>query len=151
MSNLQRLLIVGLASAVVAVATGVPSPVSAESIKKYKQQINEYSSQLDALAEKDEWGISKEDRERARQWLDNARELLAQGNNETVARLVTQTADMIELIRASVRVRELEAMADDQEETYHKMKEERVPKLESEVEELKSQKEKLEEELEGLE
>ncbi len=151
MKNLQRLLIVGLASAVVTVATGVPSPASAESSEKYKKQIKEYSSQLGALAEKDEWGTSKEDRERARQWLDNARELLAQGNNETVARLVTQTADMIELIRASVRVRELEAMADDQEEVYHKMKEKRVPKLESEVEELRSQKEKLEEELEELE
>ncbi len=151
MSTLQRLLIVGLASAVVAGAMGAPSSASAESSEKYKKQIKEYSSQLDALAEKDEWGASKEDRKRARQWLDNARELLAQGNTETVARLVTQTADMIELIRASVRVRELEAMADEQEETYHKMKEERVPKLESEVEELKSQKEKLEKELEELE
>ncbi len=151
MNRLQRIVVVGLVVGFVATAVGMSAPASAQSAKQHKKQIEEYSTQLDALAEKDEWGVSEEDRKRARQWLENAKELLAQGNAETAGWLVTQTGEAIDLIRATVRVRELEAMADEQEETYHKLKEERIPKLESEIEELKGQKKELQSELDELE
>ena len=141
---------IGLSVATLVAAFGVVSPAAGQSAKKYKQQVAEYSKQLDTLAEKDEWGVSKEDRARARQWLEDARERLAKGDSDTAGWLVKQVGEAIDLIHAVIRVKELEAMADEQEETYHRLKEERAPKLKSEIEELRKQKQKLESELQSL-
>ncbi|MFB6376169.1 MAG: hypothetical protein ABEN55_24305 [Bradymonadaceae bacterium] len=146
----MRTSMIALAAACVVAVVGVASPAVGQSGDKYKKQVKEYSQQLDALSDQDQWGVSKEDRSRARKWLKAARERLARGDAKSAEWLLTRTDEMIELIQFTVQTKQLEADADEQEKTYHKMKEERVPELESEVEQLRQQKEKLQQELNSL-
>lgn len=139
-----------LAAAALVAGIGVATPAIGQSSNKHKKQIEEYSQQLDALADKDEWDISKEDRSRARQWLEAARERLAKGDTQTAGWLLERTEDALDLIQITVQAKQLEAEADEQEKKYHQMKEERVPKLKSEVEELRQQKQELKQELNSI-
>ena len=147
MSRRFKLSSVGVFAAAFVLLLGAVSPVFGQAKKRYKEQIKEYSKQLDGLKKRDEWGASKEDRTRARQWLAEAKELLAQGDTDTAGWLVTRTSDAIDLISALVRAKEIEAMADDQEKTYHQIKEERIPELEADIEKLQERKRKLKNEL----
>ena len=122
----------------------------AQASKRYKEQIQEYAKQLEKLKKQDEWDVSKADRQRARQRLKDAKELLAQGDVDTASWLVKQVGESLDLITAMVTAKKIEAMADDQEKTYHTMKEKRIPKLESEIEELQNQKAKLQKKLRQL-
>ena len=126
---------------------GLAGTAFGQASKRYKKQIQEYSKQLDQLKKQDEWGVSQKDRQRARQWLSDAKELLAQGDTDTASWLIKQVGESIDLVAVLVEAKRIEAMADDQQETYHNMKKKRIPKLESKVQELKDQKADLKEKL----
>lgn len=150
MSTVKRVTVLISSVLVLLAVAGLVSPVFGQAAKKYKEQIKQYSKQLDKLSEKDEWKVSEKDRQLTRQWLKDARKLIAQGDADTAGWLLEQVDDSMALIQALIRAKEIEAMADDQEKTYHEMKEERVPKLEAEIEELRSRKQKLRNELKSL-
>lgn len=142
--------IVVLAAATLLSVIGIATPAVSQSSDKYKKQIAEYSKQLDTLKKRDEWGVSKEDRSRARDWLESARERLARGDTKTAGWLLKRTEDILDLIQITVQAKQLEADADEQKKKYHDLKENRVPELESEVEKLRQQKEKLQSELQSV-
>lgn len=140
----------GAAALAALVLVALAGPAFSQSKKKYKKQISEYAKQLDKLAKQDEWGVSEEDRKRARQWIADAKELLAQGNVETAGWLVTQVGEAIDLIQALVQAKRLEDLADEQRKTYEEKKDEEIPKLKEEIEDLREQKKKLKAEIEKL-
>lgn len=125
-------------------------PAFAQSKQKYKKQINEYSKQLDTLAEQDEWGVSEQDRKRTRQWIAEAEDLLAKGNVEVGGWLVKQVGDSVDLVQALVHTKRLEAMADEQQETFENLKSKKIPGLKSEIEELREEKSELKQKLRDL-
>jgi len=141
---------IALAVAGLVSVIGVATPAVGQSSDKQNKQIEEYSQQLDRLAETDEWDVSEEDRSRARQWLDDARERVARGDTQTAEWLLQRTDELIELIQITVQTKKLQAEADEQEEKYHQLEEQRVPELKSELEELKKQKKKLNQDLQSL-
>jgi uncharacterized protein YlxW (UPF0749 family) len=147
---LMRRSIIALSAAVLLAVVGVASPAVGQSSDKYKKQLEEYSKQLDTLKEKDKWGVSKEDRSRARDWLESASERLAKGDNQTAGWLLQRTEDALDLIQVTVQAKQLEASADEQKKKYHQLKESRVPELKKEVEQLRQQKKELKSELQSL-
>ena len=148
--SLKRMGRLALAAVVCAGLMGLTATAFGQASKRYKEQIQEYANQLDQLEKQDEWEVSKKDRERARQWLKDAKELIAQGDTDTASWLIKQVGESLDLIGAMVTAKKIEAMADEQQETYHKAKESRIPELESEVEKLRNQKAELEEKLRQL-
>lgn len=148
--SLKHLGRLALAALVCAVGVGLTATAFGQAGKRYKEQIQQYAKQLDQLKKQDKWDVSQKDRQRARQWLADAKELIAQGDTDTASWLVKQVGESLDLIEAMVTAKKIEAMADEQQETYHKAKESRIPELEGEVEELRNQKAELEEKLRQL-
>lgn len=150
-NRLCRLLPTVLASSLGLLLLVAAPPVFGQAAEKYKQQIQEYSRQLDQFAEKDQWGATTEDRKRARTVLEEARKLLAQGDTGKAGWLVKQAGDLVKLVEARFQAAKLEETAEEQEKKYKRHKEEVIPKLEEEIQELKEEQKELEEKKQKLE
>jgi hypothetical protein len=127
-----------------------PAELRGQDRARFKKQMTSYDKQLDQLAEKDEWGISKEVRKRARQWLDDAEVLLARGDAETANLVLQQVGDSVDLIQALITRKKLDVSAEEQEKTYYERKKETIPQIEEEIEQLRSRKQELEQKIETL-
>lgn len=128
-----------------------PTGVSAQSKKKVDEKLKLYEKKLEELSEKDEWGATGKDRKLAESSLEKARELLAQGSVEKAGWLVTRAGDRIDLVRALLDVRRIQAGAEQQEEKFREHKENTIPDLEKEIKKLKKRKRELEDKLSNLE
>jgi len=138
-------------AAVVALSTvALASSATAQSKKKVDEQLDLLEQRLVELGDKDEWGAAEEDRQMARETLEKARELLAQGTVEKADWLAARVADRVELVQALIDVRRIRAMAEQQEKKYEKHKEETIPELEAEIETLKKRQRELKEKLDEL-
>ena len=93
---------------------------------------------------------ASKDIERTREWLENAKVLLAKGNGEAASKYLRRVKFSLDLITALVQSGSIQKAADDQEEAYYKAKDKQIPELEAEIQKLKDKKKELERELSKL-
>ncbi len=129
---------------------GVASPAFASANERYKKQAAQFEKMLDKQASASGADAAAQDIERTRQWLENAKVLLAKGNDSAASKYLRRVKFSLDLITASVRAGSIQEAADDQEEAFYKAKETQIPELEAEIQKLKDKKKDLQQELERL-
>jgi lysyl-tRNA synthetase class I len=125
-------------------------PAFAVAADQHKKQVAQFEKMLDSQASADGAESAKEDIERARQWLDNAKVLLAKGNEKSASKYLGRVEAGLDLIAAQVQAGNIQKAADDQEEAYYKAKETQIPELEADIQKLQDQKKELQRELTKL-
>lgn len=91
-----------------------------------------------------------QDIEQVREWLANAKVLLARGDDKAASALLRRVGVGVDLIVNITKVAEIQQAADDQESAYFIAEQEQIPELEEEIENLTSKKKELEAELDTL-
>lgn len=132
------------------VVVGAASPAFASANERYKEQAAQFEKMLDKQAGAPGADAATKDIERTRQWLENAKVLLAKGDEKAAARLLERVELSLELIRALTTAGQIQQAADEQEEAFYKAKEKQIPELEADVQKLKDQKKELQQELSKL-
>lgn len=131
-------------------SVGVASSAFAGATEQYQKQAAQFEKMLDKQASAAGADAASEDIERTRKWLDNAKVLLAKGNDEAASRLLRRVKFSLELVTALVQAGSIQKAADDQEEAYYKAKEKQIPELEAEIQKLEDKKKELNSELQQL-
>ena len=135
---------------VCAMSVGVVSTAFAGATEQYKKQAAQFEKMLDQQAKLPGADAAKEDIEQTRTWLENAKVLLAKGNDDAAARLLRRVKISLDLVSALVQAGRIQKAADDQEEAYYKAQKKQLPDLKAEVQKLKDKKQKLQDELSSL-
>lgn len=135
---------------VCAMSMGVVSTAFAGAAEQYKKQAAQFEKMLDKEAKSAGADAAKEDIEQTRTWLENAKVLLAKGNEDAAARLLRRVKISLDLVDALVQAGSIQKAADDQEEAYFKAQKKQLPELKAEVQKLKEKKKKLEQEMSTL-
>ncbi|MGM0558799.1 MAG: hypothetical protein ACQEVA_20600 [Myxococcota bacterium] len=139
-----------LLAVVLGLALAIAAPSFADNGGKYSQQVDQFSQILQQQAERDKEDVATKDRERVQTWLENVEVLLANGNEGKAKRLLKQVEFAITMMDEMITAKEIERLADRQEEAYFKAEEEQIPKLKKEIEKLEDERKELEDELEQL-
>lgn len=138
------------ATVVFGLALALAVPTFADNGGKYAKQVDQFSQILEKQAERDKEGVAQKDREQARQWLESAEVLLANGDDKQAKRMLKRVEFSITMMDAMIAAEEIERLADRQEEAYFKAKEEQIPRLKKQIEELEKERDELNDELEQL-
>lgn len=116
----------GLAS----LASAADRPGKAEAAQ-YEKMIAQFQESPGAAAASDDIATTRE-------WLSNAKVLLANGDEDGAAVLLRRVGFSLELIEALTTVGSIQKAADEQEAAYYKATQEQIPQLKQEIEELES-------------
>lgn len=116
-----------------------------------EQQAEQFEERLDEFEDAEHAEVASEDIEQARQWLDDARVLIAEDEASSADRLLRRVKLSLDLIGALLEAEKIEQVADDQEAVYYRAKDEQLPEFEEEIEELEDQKDELEDQKSELE
>ena|SRR5690554_4990809 len=111
-------------------ANAADKPGKAEAAQ-YEKMIAQFEAGPGAAA-------ASEDIANTREWLSNAKVLLANGDEDGAAVLLRRVGFSLELIEALTTVGSIQQAADEQEAAYYKATQEQIPQLKKEIEELES-------------
>jgi predicted nucleic acid-binding Zn-ribbon protein len=124
------------------------TPASAQD-SRYKQQIQQFRSDLEEYSKLDEAGLADKDIAMVRSWLDDAETLVAKGQTETAKLRIKRVEYGLDLIRSMVTASQLRSKAEKQEQAFHQARED-IERLEAEIEALQKRRDELQSELESL-
>jgi hypothetical protein len=138
-----------LALAICLISFGFASTAFADS-EPGQEQAAQYEKMLAQEAQGPGAAAASQDIEQVREWLSNAKVLLAKGDDEAAAVLLRRVGFGLDLIAALTKVGAIQQAADDQEAAYYTAKNELIPELRAEVQKLNDRKNELEAELRML-
>lgn len=140
--KLHRLISLILATCLLVVPLATASANEAEQIEQYRAMLDE----LDAL---DKSGAASTDRRLARQWLQEADVLVANGKEKGARQRLRRVEFAVELVTALVNAALIRQKAEEQE-AYAYTAPEQAEALQLQVEELRKRKTELQKELQQL-
>lgn len=127
-----------------ALLVGVAAPVAFAAPSG--QEIAQLEAMLEAQAELDTAGVATKDRQTAAKWLQEAKVLLANGDEDQAARRLKRVAAALDLIRAMVSASIVRQQAEEQEAAAYQAPD-TMAELRAEVESLQQQRDQLQREL----
>jgi hypothetical protein len=114
---------------------------------KSRIQVEKFSHFLSQLETSKLESATLQTRDRAQQWLEDARVLLADDQAEEAQRLLKRVELAIELIQARIKARKLEDKADMQQKAYYRVQNKKLPDLKEQIEQLEDKKQQLKKKL----
>lgn len=121
-------------------------PAYANPTARYRQQIEQFKTMLEEQGEADISGVTQKDRALTDKWIQEAEVLLANGNSDATGRRLRRVEYALDMIRAMVASANIDALAEQQEVSFHSLNEQ-IKNLESEITEMQQKKAGLEKEL----
>jgi hypothetical protein len=128
-------------------SVAAPSDAFGQNETKSRIQVEKFSNFLSELETTKLESATLQTRDRAQQWLEDARVLLADDQGEQAQRLLKRVELGIELIQARIKARRLEDKADMQQKAYYRVQNKKMPSLKEQIEQLEETKQKLKKKL----
>lgn len=141
---IQNILRAGVALAVVGLGMFcLPQQTAANGKAEIRSRIDQFEKILKKQKQGELNEIALQAQQRAMQWLEDVRVLVAEQQMRQAKRLLKRVEMSIELIEAHLKAERLRKQADTRQETYHHLKNSQLPDLKAKLEKLQAEKQQL--------